>query len=417
MSEQVLGVLPSGVKDLIEVSEGEDAWVFRKKRSLTDAEYKAIIAVVEDYGGKYIRGEQVFAIPKEAFVPKINPPQTKNLQPVPDYSQKTTEDKIAIGNSEEDNPAFLEEIPVGYVVPGMFQPRQSMDEERLAELAESVRSEGVLQPILVRPMLGDKYEVISGFRRVEASKRAGLTMIPALVKEMSDQEAKIKAFVSNEEHEDLTPYEKASYLKILMKDYSNQKSLAEALGKSESWISRNLAILKLEDEIANGNSENTLSHLNQHQIRALKRIPEEQRKEFVENRLNDPEDLPSAREIEDYAESLTQAVEDAGAEVAETVEPGIKEESVGEALKTGSQIREETEPEDGEIPAIPTRFIFETDVRLHCDFAEDEFYLEVSKPSMKAFRSLMERRGWLKLTVGEWLSKMSILNQIRWRDE
>jgi ParB family chromosome partitioning protein len=141
----------------------------------------------------------------------------------------------------------LEELPVGSIVPNPHQPRVHFDEESLAELAASVREIGVLQPVLVRPGAEDgTYELIAGERRWRAARRAGLAVIPAIVRTTDDLGSVERALVENLHRQDLTPLEEASAYQQLIEDFSlTHEQVASRVGKSRSAISNTLRLLSL----------------------------------------------------------------------------------------------------------------------------------------------------------------------------
>ena len=140
----------------------------------------------------------------------------------------------------------LEEIPVGSIVPNPNQPRVHFDEESLAELANSIREIGVLQPVLVRPMGDDQYELIAGERRWRAARRAGLGVIPAVVRSTDDMGSVEKALVENLHRQDLTPLEEAAAYQQLIEDFSlTHDQVANRVGKSRSAVSNTLRLMSL----------------------------------------------------------------------------------------------------------------------------------------------------------------------------
>lgn len=135
------------------------------------------------------------------------------------------------------------------IIPNRFQPREVFNDQALKELAISIREHGVIQPILVRKF-GEKYEIIAGERRYKASTMAGLTKIPAIVKNLDDKESSKVALIENLQRRDLTPIEEArTYQKILDLDEMTQEELAKTMGKSQSAVSNKLRLLSLPDEI------------------------------------------------------------------------------------------------------------------------------------------------------------------------
>ncbi|MDO8361593.1 MAG: ParB/RepB/Spo0J family partition protein [Actinomycetota bacterium] len=140
----------------------------------------------------------------------------------------------------------LEELPVGSIVPNPHQPRVHFDEETLTELAASVREIGVLQPILVRPVGDGSYELIAGERRWRAARRAGLAVVPAIVRLTDDLGSVERALVENLHRQDLTPLEEASAYQQLIEDFSlTHEQIASRVGKSRSAVSNMLRLLSL----------------------------------------------------------------------------------------------------------------------------------------------------------------------------
>lgn len=157
----------------------------------------------------------------------------------------------------------LMDIDMAMVVPTEAQPRQSFKEDTIKELAESIEKNGLLQPIVVRPMAGGKYQIIAGERRYRAFKKLGKSMIPAIVRDYEDEEVDKLQLVENVQREDLNPYDEAiAYLKLKEKYGLKQDDIAKAVGKSRPYISNMTRLLSLEDEILEmlKNGEITVSH-------------------------------------------------------------------------------------------------------------------------------------------------------------
>jgi len=141
-------------------------------------------------------------------------------------------------------------LPLENLVAGLYQPRKFFYEEDLQELSASIQKRGVLQPIIVRPLGQNKYQIIAGERRWRASKMAGLSTIPAIVKELTDKEALEFAIVENVQRQDLNPLEEAEGYQRLIEEFSyTQDVLAKSMGKSRSHITNLLRLLTLPDEI------------------------------------------------------------------------------------------------------------------------------------------------------------------------
>ncbi len=140
----------------------------------------------------------------------------------------------------------VQQVPVAQLRPSPFQPRQRMDETAIAELAASVADKGILQPILARPVEGG-YEIVAGERRFRAAQRAGLITVPAVVRDLSDQETLEIAIVENLQREDLNAMEEARAFKQLLDFGLNQEKVAKAVGKSRSAIANTLRLLALPE--------------------------------------------------------------------------------------------------------------------------------------------------------------------------
>ena len=134
--------------------------------------------------------------------------------------------------------------------PGKYQPRTRMDEGSLYELAESIKAQGIMQPILVRPVGGGRYEIIAGERRSRAAKLAGLTEVPVLVKDVPDEAAAAMALIENIQREDLNPLEEAQGLQRLTAEFGlTHEQAAQAVGRSRSAASNLLRLLNLAEPV------------------------------------------------------------------------------------------------------------------------------------------------------------------------
>jgi ParB family chromosome partitioning protein len=141
-------------------------------------------------------------------------------------------------------------LPLAQLRPGKYQPRTRMDEGSLYELAESIRSQGVMQPILVRPLPAGAYEIIAGERRFRAAGLAGLAEVPVLVKAVPDEAAAVMALIENIQREDLNPLEEAQGLQRLVVDFHlTHEQAAQAVGRSRSAASNLLRLLQLAEPV------------------------------------------------------------------------------------------------------------------------------------------------------------------------
>ncbi|HEY8416059.1 MAG TPA: ParB/RepB/Spo0J family partition protein, partial [Thermaerobacter sp.] len=137
-------------------------------------------------------------------------------------------------------------VPVARILPNPFQPRRRFDPDSLAELAESIRQVGVLQPLLVRPRPEGGYELVAGERRLRAAEMAGLTEVPVVVRNLDDREAALIALVENLQREDLDFFEEAAaYQEMLSRFGLTQEQLAALLGKQQSTVANKLRLLRL----------------------------------------------------------------------------------------------------------------------------------------------------------------------------
>ena len=153
-------------------------------------------------------------------------------------------------------------LPLKVLEPGPFQPRTAMHPARLDELTESIRQQGVLQPILARPhpAEGGRYQIIAGERRWRAAQAAGLQDIPVLVRELSDTEAMAASLVENLQRQDLDPIEEAEAYKRLLTEFGlTQEGLGAMVGKSRSHVANTIRLLQLSDAVRRHLRDGTLS--------------------------------------------------------------------------------------------------------------------------------------------------------------
>nr|MBF0682173.1 ParB/RepB/Spo0J family partition protein [Pseudomonas sp.] len=171
----------------------------------------------------------------------------------------------------------LHHLPLDLIQRGKYQPRRDIDPVTLDELAQSIKAQGVMQPIVVRSIGGGRYEIIAGERRWRASQQAGLERIPAMVREISDEAAIAMALIENIQREDLNPVEEAVALQRLQQEFQlTQQQVADAVGKSRVTISNLLRLIALPEEI-----KTLLSHgdLEMGHARALLGLPAERQVE------------------------------------------------------------------------------------------------------------------------------------------
>ena len=158
------------------------------------------------------------------------------------------------GHAAQDR---LTALRVASLQPGKYQPRSSMDEQAIADLAASIRAQGVIQPILVRSIASDRYEIIAGERRWRAAQKAGLDEVPVVIREVGDDAALAMALIENIQREDLNAIEEATGLQRLIREFDmTHQAVAEAVGRSRAAVSNLLRLLDLpgavRDMIASG---------------------------------------------------------------------------------------------------------------------------------------------------------------------
>lgn len=155
-------------------------------------------------------------------------------------------DALLAGDSEENNKDTLQHLKLDQLQPGKYQPRTHMDQESLAELAESIKSQGIMQPILARALIAGNYEIIAGERRWRAARLAGLTEVPVLVRVVADEAALAMSLIENIQRENLNPLEEAAGIQRLINEFDMTHQLAaEAVGRSRSAVSNLLRLLNL----------------------------------------------------------------------------------------------------------------------------------------------------------------------------
>ena len=261
-----------------------------------------------------------------------------------------------------DNNSEVVYLYLDDIIPNRFQPREVFDEQALKELAVSIKEHGVIQPIIVRKV-DNKYEIIAGERRYKASTMAGLTKIPAIVKNLDDKESSKVALIENLQRRDLTPIEEArTYQKILeLEDEMTQEELAATMGKTQSSVSNKLRLLALPDEVQDAllnekiSERHARSLLNienaNDQVKMLNRIIEEKLTVRELDKIikgEKDETIGSVASLEAENESPSVAQEGAKEETKEETsdsEEKASEESKGEET-VEEEKKESTDDED-----------------------------------------------------------------------
>jgi ParB family chromosome partitioning protein len=155
-------------------------------------------------------------------------------------------DALLGGSGEPAAAAAVNSLPLSRLQTGKYQPRTRMNEEALGELADSIRAQGLMQPILVRSVGGDRYEIIAGERRFRAAQMAGLSEVPVLVRNVPDESALAMALIENIQREDLNPLEEAQGVQRLIREFGfTHEQAAQSIGRSRSATSNLLRLLNL----------------------------------------------------------------------------------------------------------------------------------------------------------------------------
>lgn len=186
-------------------------------------------------------------------------------------------------------------VAIELIQRGKYQPRREMDPEALEDLASSIRAQGIIQPIVIRHLLGGQYEIVAGERRLRAAQMAGLTEIPALVRDIPDEAAIAIALIENIQREGLNPVEEAFALQRLIDEFSmTHQQVAEAVGKSRATVTNLLRLLALPDEV-----KMMLEHgeLEMGHARAILSLTEAQQLDAATNIINKQLSVREAEEL------------------------------------------------------------------------------------------------------------------------
>jgi ParB family chromosome partitioning protein len=221
--------------------------------------------------------------------------------------QHAKESSVEASTGEDE---ALRRLPIDQVSPGPYQPRSLFDPDRLEELAESIRQQGVIQPVVVRAV-GDGFELIAGERRWRAAQLAGLERIPAIVREVPDEVAVAMALVENIQRENLNPIEEATALRRLVDEFQlTHQEAADAVGRSRSAVSNLLRLLDLSSEVRELVDDR---HLEMGHARALLSLPEalqaQAAREVVRRQLSVRETEALVKRLQRPAKPRSKAVD------------------------------------------------------------------------------------------------------------
>jgi ParB family chromosome partitioning protein len=161
-----------------------------------------------------------------------------------------TSNRTSNSDTATTTASALQHLPVEFLVPGKYQPRKDMSQEALEDLASSIRAQGIIQPIVVRPLAKDKFEIIAGERRWRASQLAQLAEVPCIVKDVPDEAAVAIALIENIQREDLNAMEEAVALDRLLTEFAlTHQQVADAVGKSRASVTNLLRLNQLNEDV------------------------------------------------------------------------------------------------------------------------------------------------------------------------
>jgi len=185
-----------------------------------------------------------------------------------------------MGSIEEDRNNNVESIHIERIVPNRYQPRQVFEPSKIHELAESIKEHGLLQPIVVRPIEEDMFEIIAGERRFRAMQSLNMSQADVIIRDMDDEETAVVALIENIQRENLSVVEEAeAYKKLLEIGDTTQSELAKSVGKSQSFIANKLRLLKLAPKVLERLRE---SKITERHARAMLSLSEEDQEILVE---------------------------------------------------------------------------------------------------------------------------------------
>jgi ParB family chromosome partitioning protein len=251
---------------------------------------------------------------------------TNRKKPVLGRNLSSMLSQATLKKVQDESRDELRNLPLDTLRPGRYQPRSVFDEEKLAELADSIRAQGVVQPVVVRPVGEGEYELIAGERRWRAAQLAEIDDIPAVIRDVPDEASVAMALIENIQREDLNPLEEATALRRLIDDFQmTHQQAADAVGRSRAAVSNLLRLLELMQEVKDmidmrliemGHARALLSLDEQLQLQAAR--------EVVRRRL-------SVRETEALARRLQQSSKKKG---SRRIDPDILslQNRIGETL-------------------------------------------------------------------------------------
>ena len=239
----------------------------------------------------------------------------------------------------------INEIPLDQIEANPNQPRREFDDEALHELAESIKAIGIIQPITLRKLNEDSYQIIAGERRYRACCSLNMKQVPCIIEDYDDKQTQTLAIIENIQREDLSPLEEAKAYQALIKEYGySQTELADIVGKKQSTIANKLRLLKLSDDVQ--------FSLNQKQIterhaRAMLSLNEEKQQEVLREVLKKKLTVADTERL--IKKEPKPKKKKASADVKKTISRNVKialntlQQAIGMIEKTGTSLQQETE--------------------------------------------------------------------------
>ena len=261
--------------------------------------------------------------------------------------EREEEPEITEGNHHE----HIEQVAIDRIRPNKYQPRTVFSEEKIEELARTIHTHGVIQPIVIRSVDDGQYEIIAGERRYRAMKSLGWNEVPAIIRELDDKETASIALIENLQREELTPIEEAyAYEKLLELHSLTQEALAQRLGKGQSTVANKIRLLKLPEEIQTAIMEKNIS---ERHARALISLKDQEQQmaifhEVIEKQLNVKQLETRIKEMLNPVEKEVKAKRPKRKSVSRDVRIALNTIKQSLNMVTKSGIDVETEEEDTE---------------------------------------------------------------------
>lgn len=235
--------------------------------------------------------------------------------------------------TDEERVTELRELDIDRIERGRYQPRKHFDEQALNELAESIRVQGVVQPVVVRPV-DDQFELIAGERRWRAAQIAGLQKIPAVVRELDEQSAAAIALIENIQRQDLSPLEEADALLRLINEFElTHQQVADSVGRSRAMVSNLLRLLELSDAVKDQVNRGLLD---MGHARALLALPAERQEDIARVVINRG---LSVRETEALVKKTLSAAPAAGSKSKSNEDPDVRRLQTRLSEQLGAEVK------------------------------------------------------------------------------